>query len=557
MRRPFPYQGQIPMIAAMSTTRIALCAALCSLGSLSAQNAAASVESGITTSSIASHLRFLSHDLLEGRGVGSRGDALSRLYISSQFEQYGLTPGGKDGSWEQPVPIIGISSKVTTAMTVTGTDGMVCAFEAPTDYTMFAGHPGAATSWKGAEVVFVGYGIDAPEQNWDDFKGVDLKGKVILVMNNDPESDPKLFGGKTRLYYGRWSYKYEEAARRGAVGAIVIHTTPSAGYPFQVIQAGHGHERFWLPFEEGAPTLEVRSWCSEDAARTMAKMGGHDLDVLRASAETRDFKPVSLGIKIDLAADNTVREIQSGNVLAVLPGTDEKLKDEVCVISAHFDHLGIGTPKKEDAIYNGGLDNASGTAAMLAIARACSQLEFKPRRTLLFLSVTAEESGLLGSKYYAFHPTFPKKKIVANFNIDGINIWGPTKDIEMIGYGKNSLTDVARDCAERRGRVLEANKRPDLGLFYRSDHFSFARIGVPAAYFKAGGDFYENKRGRNRVKSMFTTTRYHQPSDEFDRRWNLHGAVEDSRLILECLLRTANADIAPTWTAGDEFEKLR
>ncbi len=525
-----------------------------SLPSLSAQNPAAAVEGLITEKSIASCLRFLADDLLEGRGVASRGDALSRLYIGSQMQLFGLEPGAPGGGWNQKVPILGITAAVDRPFTVKGPKGELN-FSDPDDYTSFAAQAQEFTEWKDAEIVFVGYGINAPELDWDDYKDVDLKGKVLLVMNSDPETE--LFAGKTRLYYGRWSYKYEEAARRGAVGAIVIHTTPSAGYPFQVIQAGQGQERFWLPFTPDEPTIAIRSWCSEDAAMKITALGGQNLDDLRSKAESRDFRPVPLGVTADLATRNTIRELESGNVLGILPGSDPNLSGEVVAITAHFDHLGRGRPKGEDDIYNGALDNASGTAAMLNIARACASLPEPPKRTLLFLAVTAEESGLLGSLYYARNPTFPKKKIIANFNIDGINIWGATRDLAMIGYGKNSLTAVAHEVAENRDRKLVANPETELGLFYRSDHFSFARIGVPSAFFKAGSDFFENAVSRKRVKMSYTATRYHQPNDEFDERWRLDGAVADSRLILECMLRVANAQEAPTWAPGDEFEKLR
>ncbi|MCA8943170.1 MAG: M28 family peptidase [Planctomycetes bacterium] len=505
---------------------------------------------------LAGAIRFLAHDLLEGRGVATRGDELARLYIQTEFETYGLEPGGVDGTWEQPVPIIGITSEVTKPFTVRSASGSIT-FEAPGDYTAEASRPTEVTAWGDAPIVFVGYGIHAPEQDWDDFKDTDLTGKVALVMNNDPDWDPDLFEGNTRLYYGRWSYKFEEAARRGAIGAIVIHTTPSAGYPFQVIQAGHGREQFWLPFDDSTPRLQLRTWCSDEAAKKICALGGKDLDELRASAKRRDFRPVVLGVSGELATANQVRELRSANVAGVLRGSDPALRDEVVVISAHFDHLGIGRPKRGDEIYNGALDNASGSAAMLNIARACAHLPNAPRRTLLFLAVTAEESGLLGSKYYARHPTFPRERIVGNFNIDGINIWGATTDISMIGYGKNSLTALAERVAARHGRELVPNPQVELGLFYRSDHFSFARIGVPAAYFKAGRDFLENVEGKRRVKQSYTAVRYHQPNDQFDDRWDLSGAVADTRLIFECLVEAANADAAPSWTPGDEFEKLR
>jgi len=527
------------------------------LASVPAQNnPAAAIEHLVTTDGIAGVVRYLSDDLLEGRGVGTRGDRLTRKYIATQFESFGLRPGGVDGGWEQPVEMLGITASVTTPFKVTGPGGEVV-FSAPTDYTAESGHGGSTSAWEDAEIVFVGYGIHAPEQQWDDFKGADLKGKVLLVMNNDPASDPKLFAGQTRLYYGRWSYKFEEAARRGAVGAIVIHTTPSAGYPFQVIQNGHGREDFWLPIPEGQPTMPIRSWCSEDAARKIASLAGKDLDALRVSAEQRAFRPVPLGVTAQLATRNQVRKIVSANVLGKLEGTDPALKKQVVVVTAHFDHLGIRSPKKGDSIYNGALDNASGTAAMINIARACALLPVKPRRTLLFAAVTAEESGLLGSLYYARNPTYPRKQIVANYNMDSINIWGATRDIAMVGHGKNSLTAVADKVARRRGRVLVPNPDVSLGLFYRSDHFSFARHGIPSAYFKSGNKFFENARGKNLVKGAYTRTRYHQPNDEYSPDWDLRGAVADSQLLMECMLITANADAAPTWTPGDEFEKLR
>ena len=525
-------------------------------GSLRSQNPVASVEGQITPASVAAPIRFLSHDLLEGRGVGSRGDRLARLYIATSFQLYGLRPGAADGEWEQPVPIIGINARIARPLTATGKGGRI-SFEAPRDYVVFAGRPDERTAFENAEVVFVGYGITAPEEEWDDFKDVDVKGKVLLVMNNDPSSSPDLFAGKTRLYYGRWTYKYEEAARRGAVGAMIIHTTPSAGYPFDVIRAGHGKEDFHLPFREGQPTLAVQSWCSEEAARKICSLGGHDLDALRRSAESRDFKPVPLGVRLDLETRNQVRELRSANVLGRLEGSDPRLKEEVIVVTAHFDHLGRGRPLKGDDIYNGALDNASGSSALLNLARACAALSPRPRRSLLFAAVTAEESGLLGSRFLAENPPCPIKRIVADFNIDGINIWGPTKSLEMIGYGKNSLTALAETVAAGRGRKIKPDADVDKGLFYRSDHFSFAKVGVPSAYFKAGNDFLERPGPRLRLKRSYVTVRYHKPSDEYDPRWRLTGAVEDLRLILECIVRCANADAPPTWTPGDEFEKLR
>jgi len=521
---------------------------------LAAQQAAA-VESLITKDVLEAHVRFLSSDLLEGRGVGTRGDQLARQYIATQLQSHGLQPGSH-GTWNQPVPILGITTAVTATLTANGTDG-AATFQAPGDFTAVAGSAAPTAAWQDAELVFVGYGITAPEQQWDDFGTADVKGKVLLVMNDDPADDPARFAGKTRLYYGRWSYKYEEAARRGALGAIVIHTNESAGYPFQVIQANHGRENFWLPFRDGVPTLGIRSWCTEEAAKKLCALGGHDLDALREKARAGNRPPVPLGVKVGLAVGNTVREIESGNVVGLLPGSDPKLRDEYVVVTAHFDHLGIGKPRGDDAIYNGAVDNASGCAGLLALARASSHLVQRPKRSLLFVAVTAEESGLLGSQFFAENPPVPQKQLVANFNVDGLNVWGRSHDVEFIGHGKNSLTALADAVAKARGRRLEPDSNPDLGLFYRSDHFNFARIGVPAAYLKAGKDFLDRPEDRRRMKNSYTTIQYHQPNDELAAWWNLDGAVDDLRLLLECMLRTADAEQAPTWTPGDEFEKLR
>lgn len=510
----------------------------------------------IAVEQLRAHVHFLADDLLEGRGVGTRGDRLARRYLAAQLEAAGCAPGMPEGNWTQPVPILGITANVTQPLTATGANG-TATFQAPDDYTAVAGNGDDKAAWRHAELVFVGYGITAPEQRWDDFGDVDVRGKVLLVMNDDPRDDPERFAGKSRLYYGRWSYKYEEAARRGAIGAIVIHTSESAGYPFQVIQANHGRENFWLPFRADEPLLAIRSWCTEAVAKQLCAAGGHDLDALRQRALRGNQPPVPLGVTLDLGIENTVRTMESGNVVGVLPGSDEKLRDEYVVVTAHFDHLGIGKERNGDGIYNGAVDNASGCAGMLAVAQAIGRLPQRPRRSLLFVAVTAEESGLLGSEYFAANPSVPKQQLVANFNIDGLNVWGQTNDVEFIGYGKNSLTALAEQVAKTHGRRIEPDSAPDLGLFYRSDHFNFARIGVPAAYFKAGRDFVDQPENRRRMKASYTTVHYHQPSDEIAPWWNFQGAADDLQLVLECLLQVADADAKPTWTPGDEFEKAR
>ncbi|MDA0375633.1 MAG: M28 family peptidase, partial [Planctomycetota bacterium] len=331
-----------------------------------ATDQAPSGDSPLDAATLRAHMRFLADDLLEGRGPGTRADELSQLYLATQLEGLGFEPGAADGGWIQPVPIVGITSKVAETLTAIGSDGTRVTFEGPTDFTAQAAQVSDEVAWASAPLVFVGYGISAPEQDWDDFKDVDVAGKVLLVMNNDPESDPELFAGKRRLYYGRWSYKFEEAARRGAAGVLVIHTTPSAGYPFQVIQAGHERERFFLPPSDTSPArLPIQGWCSEDAARRLAGLGGQDLDALRARAESRDFRPVELTARVGLRLENEIREIDTANVVGVLPGSDPALAEEAVVVTAHYDHIGIGPAKGSDSIYNGAVDNASGTAGVL------------------------------------------------------------------------------------------------------------------------------------------------------------------------------------------------
>lgn len=501
------------------------------------------------------HIRHLSSDELEGRGPGTRADGRTREYLIAQLQAAGCAPGVA-GAWNQPVPILGITTAVSAPLTARGAAGEAT-FTAPDDYTAVAGNRDAKAAWQDAELVFVGFGITAPEQQWDDFGGADVRGKVLLVMNDDPADDPQRFAGKSRLYYGRWSYKYEEAARRGALGALVIHTNQSAGYPFQVVQSNHGRENFWLPFRSGEPTLGIRSWITEDGAKKLCALGGHDLDALCAKARQGGQAPVPLGVKLSLAIDNTVREFESANVVGLLQGSDAKRKDEYVVVTAHWDHLGIGKPRNGDAIYNGASDNASGCAGMLELARAFAALSPRPARSVLFVAVTAEESGLLGSQFFAAQPPVPAAAMVANFNVDGLNIWGKTHDIEFIGHGKNSLTALAEAVAKERGRRIEPDSNPDLGLFYRSDHFSFARVGVPAAFFKAGKDFLDRPEDRRRMKASYTTVHYHQPSDEIAPWWNLDGAIDDLDVLFECMRRVADADARPTWTPGDEFEKAR
>jgi Zn-dependent M28 family amino/carboxypeptidase len=379
------------------------------------------------------------------------------------------------------------------------------------------------------------------------------------MMNNDPESDPALFAGKTRLYYGRWTYKYEIAARLGAAGAIIIHTDHSAGYRWQVIQTGWTGERFVLP-TPGEPTVVLKGWFTEEASRRVAHLGGHDLDALRAAAEKRDFRPVPLGVTLSVALRNEVRREQTGNVLGRIPGSDPVLAREVVLYTAHHDHLGTNRNAKpgEDAIYNGAHDNASGVATMLAIARAMRALPRAPKRTMVFASVGAEEQGLLGSEYLAAHPPVPPGRIAADINVDGINIFGRTRDITMIGLGKSSLDERVRAIAAMQGRVVVADHFPDKGFFYRSDHFSLAQVGVPGAYFDDGIDVIGKPEGWGMERQTeYENRHYHQVSDELTPDWDFSGAVDDARLMFHLGVEVADAPAMPTWNPGDEFEAAR
>jgi len=421
-------------------------------------------------------------------------------------------------------------------------------------------HVAPSASIDNSELVFVGYGVVAPEYDWDDYKGLDVKGKVLLVMNNDPESDPRLFAGKTRLYYGRWSYKYEQAARLGATGAIVIHTTPSAGYKWQVVQNSNTGEVFSLPAEPGETRLPVKAWATEDACRRIAKLAGQDLDALRAAAEKRDFRPVPLGVKINLTLKNQVQRKKTANVIGKIPGSDPVLGAEAVLYTAHHDHLGRKADAKPgtDAIYNGAFDNATGVASLLSVAAAVKALPQAPKRTIYFATVAAEEQGLLGSRYLAAHPPVPTGRLAANINVDGMNVWGRTRDLTMIGLGKSSLDDYVLALAALQGRKVVPDQFPDKGFFYRSDQFSFAKLGVPAAYFDSGTDVIGKPPGWGKEQQdHFEATDYHQPSDEIRAEWDFSGGVEDTQLLFYLGLKVANAARMPAWKPGDEFEAAR
>ena len=449
----------------------------------------------ITRASLAAPIRYLASDALQGRAPGSAGDQLAQKYLEQRFRALGLEPGAPEGGYRQPLELLSITG-TPAVMQLRGKDGGELQLKLLKDFIAVAGRAAPESRLDGAELVFVGYGIVAPEFQWDDYKGADLRGKVLLIMNSDPEDDPNLFAGKVRLWYGRWDYKYEQAARAGAAGAIIIHTTPSAGYAWQVVQTSWAGEQFDLPGSK-VPRPAVEGWVTEEATKQIAALAGRDLEVLRASAQHRDFKPVPLGIRVTTAFQNRVRKIVTANVIGKIAGRDPELRGQAVLYTAHHDHLGKVTDAApgKDAIYNGAVDNASGVAEMLAVARAFKALRTPPRRSVYFAAVAAEEAGLLGSSYLSQHLPVPAGEVACNINIDGANIWGRSRDLMMIGYGKSDLDQMVEGIARWQGRVVTPDQLPDRGFFYRSDQFSFAKLGIPAAYAESGTDFLGRPQG--------------------------------------------------------------
>jgi len=561
---PLPRREEQRVDAVRGLARLGIAVAAVGLASgAAAQDAAlpgaveAAARSYLTRAALEGPIRFLSADLLEGRGPATRGDQLARLYLQTRLEGMGYQPAFANGAWQQPFDVVGIKGQFPKSWSFQGRSARVD-LTWREDYIAVSGVQSESVAVDDAELVFVGYGIQAPEFRWDDFKGTNLAGKILVMMNNDPDWDPNLFAGKRRLYYGRWSYKYESAARQGAAAAIIIHTTPSAGYPWQVVQSSWGGEAFELP-AGNEPRVRVKAWATEDAVRRLLQSDGYDLNKLVASARSRDFHPVPLGIRTSLAFTNKLSSVQTANVGGVLRGSDAKLAAQVVVLSAHHDHFGIGEPDASgDRIYHGAVDNASGCAQVLAVAQALAALPERPRRSVLALFVAGEERGLLGSQYYAEHPTFPAGRIAADINIDGGNIFGRTRDATSIALGKSSLDEIAARVAATQGRVVKGDQFPDRGYYYRSDQFSFARIGVPALFFDDGTDFIGRPPGWGREQiEQWELRKYHQPSDRLDDSWNFDGMIEDAQLAMLSAWLVAQADALPAWKPGDEFEAAR
>jgi Zn-dependent M28 family amino/carboxypeptidase len=519
----------------------------------------------IKADDILQHTKVLSSDEYEGRGPGTKGEELTVKYLTEQYQRLGLKPGNPDGTYVQKVPLVGFAGQPTASFTA-GAKKIVLEF--PKDYVAVSRRFVPESKVENSDIVFVGYGVVAPEYGWDDYKGVDVRGKTIVMLINDPAvpdaSDPtklddKMFKGKAMTYYGRWTYKYEIAAQKGAAAAIIVHETGPAGYPYEVVSGSWSRENFDIQTPDknmGRPAVE--SWITTDRAKELFTAGGQDFDALKRAAVTKDFKPVTLTAKANFDIKNTLREINSNNVVAKLEGSDPTLKNEYVIYSAHWDHLGRDPKLQGDQIYNGALDNASGTAALLEIAEAFTKLATPPKRSILFLSVTAEEKGLLGAKYYATNPLYPLSKTAANINMDGINQWGKTKDISMVGDDNSSLIDLLKETAAAQGRIVTPDAEPEKGFYYRSDHFEFAKQGVPALYTDAGTDYVgKDKAYSQKKRDEYTNNDYHKVSDEIKPDWDLSGAIEDLQMLTWIGYRVAQDPKLPEWKAGTEFKAKR
>jgi Zn-dependent M28 family amino/carboxypeptidase len=501
----------------------------------------------ITADGILADVEALSADSMEGRRPGTPGEVRSTRYIASRFEEIGLEPAGD--SYLLPVELVGMRKNAErSSLGIRGPRGALL-LENDQNVTYWSTAEQATVDLRNAPVWFVGYGVEAPEYDWDDFKGQDLSGKVLLFLNNDPpvkENGENLFGGAARTYYGRWTYKFEQAEKHGAAGAIVIHTAESASYGFSVI-GNTGSREIW----QRTYKLDFLSWIDSTMSESIAASMGTDLNGLFEVASRRDFRPVDTGYRLTTHIETAIERVESQNVAGVLRGSDPALAEQYIVFTAHHDHLGMNPDlPSEDKIYNGALDNALGVSSIIAAADAF--VATNPRRSILFVAVTAEEGGLLGSSAFVEDPPVPRASIVANFNVDSPQVFGITNDVAAIGLEMNSLGEMFRTVAEENGLATQGDPNPNAGSFYRSDQVSFAKAGIPALYLQRGTDYVADLRFD---PSEVQQQHYHQVTDEIHEEWDLEGAARDIRILFETALRVANADDVPRWVAGHEFEE--
>jgi len=531
--------------------------------SVSAETAAPALES-ITSDDLLTHVRRLSSDAFEGRAPGTAGEDSTVAYLVDRFGAVGLAPGNPDGSYTQDVTLLGIRNQARGAIEV---GGRTLDLRFPDNFVAVSYRDADRVRVEDSPVVFVGYGVEAPEYGWDDYAGQDMTGKTLVMLVNDPPvedpSDPgaldaEVFNGRAMTYYGRWTYKYEVGAAKGADAVIVVHETGPAGYPWEVVTGSWGPEQFSVQSEGAGQPVQVEAWITEEMARSLFRAAGQDFDELKARARSSDFEPVELGATADLVVDMERRTVRSKNVVAKLEGGDPEGRDEYVIYTAHWDHLGRDTTLQGDQIFNGALDNATGTAALLELAEAFTHLPSRPDRSILFLAVTAEEKGLLGARYYAQNPLYPLERTLADINMDGMNQWGRTEDVVVVGSGSSSLEDVLRRHATAQDRRLVPDPEPEKGFFYRSDHFEFAKQGVPALYTDNGTSFIGKPEGYGQEKrDEYTANDYHKPSDEVKPDWDLSGAVEDLRLLFLVGYEVAQTPGYPTWNEGNEFRAKR
>lgn len=512
----------------------------------------------IDARTLLAHIRKLASDEFEGRSPSSKGEALTVQYVTEQFRAAGCTPGNPDGTFVQTVPLLSYRTQPSGPLSVSRGDRKID-MKFADDFVAWTRRPSDRIALEG-DLVFVGYGVTAPEFNWNDLDGMDLKGKILVMLVNDPPlADEKMFGGRAMTYYGRWPYKFEQAARAGAAGCLVIHESGPAGYPWEVVKNSWGGESFtFLGPDNNESLCPVEGWITTPQAELLFAMAGTTYADAKAAALKSDFAPMALGCRAKFDATNSIRRVESRNIVAKIDGSDARLKNEIVVFSAHWDHLGVGAPVDGDAIYNGAVDNATGVAGMLELAKAYGKMGRKPKRSLLFLLPTAEERGLLGSAYYGENPLYPLERTVANINMDGLNVLGRTRDVTVVGFGKSTLDDVAVEAARQQGRVVKPDPEPEKGSYYRSDHFNLAKVGVPALYLGSGIEFIGKPADFGTQKRKeYTSVRYHKPSDEVQPDWDLSGAVEDLQLVFHIGLQVANSPAIPSWREGDEFKARR
>lgn len=509
----------------------------------------------INKDSLIAHIKTLSSDAFMGRKPFTAGETKTIDYLESEFKKMGIGPGN-GSSYFQDVPLVEITPVAAATMTVTSSKGsfILKGFD---DYVVWTQRTDPTITIDKSELVFAGYGIVAPELGWNDYAGLDMKGKIAVVMVNDPDfgtSDSSLFKGKTMTYYGRWTYKFEEAARQGAKGCLIIHNTAGASYDFNVIQNNWNIGR--LNLETPNYQCDAIGWLTAPSAKKIFDAAGLDTALL-TKARTKGFKPVPMGVSVSTSMTVKAKKDRSHNVIAKITGS--KYPDEVLIYSAHWDHLGVGKADADgDSIYNGALDNASGTAALLELARSFSELDPKPERTVVFLAVTAEEQGLLGAAWYAANPVFPAAKTVANINIDGINNVGPTHDLVVVGVGQSELEDILKEEAAMQNRTLSAESHPEAGYYFRSDHFNFAKIGIPALYIESGSDVIGKGKAFGEAKANeYTEKHYHQASDEYDDGWNVDGGIKDMELLFRVGKELVYGRRWPAWKSTSEFKPIR